>query len=131
MVPSIAIATPSTRPSPPARAFTPCVRLFADRVVVTRTDGLSCDVDEPLVPLVTLGFDYGDSAERDVRGEHDARRILERLGALEIACVDSIAAPEECEAEYVVRADGDEQAFCSFTARALACWRALGWRVAL
>ena len=61
--------------------------------------------------------------------ESAARRVIERLGAVELACVEAIAQPEGGEADYVVRADGDENAFCTFTARALAQWRALGWRV--
>ena len=40
-----------------------------------------------------------------------------------------IAPPEGCDAEYVVRADGDEHSFCGFTARALVKWAALGWNV--
>jgi superfamily II DNA or RNA helicase len=108
------------------------VRLFADRVVVTRTNGLSCEVDEALVPLLSLSFDYseagGQGAVRNVRAEHDARRVLERLGAVELACVEAIAPPDGCDAEYVVRADGDEHSFCAFTARATEAWRSLGWR---
>jgi superfamily II DNA or RNA helicase len=131
------------------RVCVPCVRLFADRVVVTSTDGLSCDVSEPLVPLIELSFEYfgtrvasGDdrarvfradggaleAVERDAVAEREARHILERLGAVELACVDSIAPPEGCLADYVVRADGDQHSFCAFTARALAQWRGLGWR---
>jgi superfamily II DNA or RNA helicase len=102
------------------------------------------------VPLVELSFEYdgtrvraGDertrvfrsdgggltAVERDRAAEHAARRVLERLGAVELACVESIAPPPGCEPDYVVRADGDEHSFCTFTARALAQWRALGWRV--
>jgi superfamily II DNA or RNA helicase len=126
------------------------VRLYADHVIVTSTDGLSCEVDEPLVPLVDLSFEYGgtvvraaderarvfraaggglEAIERDRAREADARRVIERLGAVELACVDAIAPPDGCDADYVVRADGDANAFCTFTARALAQWRALGWRV--
>ncbi len=128
----------------------PCVRLFADRVVVTRTDGLSCELDESLVPLVELDFEYDgtrvraadartrvfrsgagalEALERNAAVEAQARRVLERLGALELACVDAIAPPEGCAADYVVRADGDEHSFCVFTTNALAQWTALGWRV--
>ncbi|HEY8040916.1 MAG TPA: DEAD/DEAH box helicase [Polyangiaceae bacterium] len=140
-------------PSPGARddrGCIPCVRLFAEHVLVTRTDGLTCEVEEPLVPLVALSFDYGgtrvlggdertrvfrsdaaglQTVERDRAAEHEARRVLERLGAVELACLDDVAPPEGCEADYVVRADGDEHSFCAFTARALAQGRALGWRM--
>jgi superfamily II DNA or RNA helicase len=103
------------------------------------------------VPLVELSFEYdgtrvraGDertrvfrsegggltALERDRAAEHAARRVLERLGAVELACVEeSIAPPLGCEPDYVVRADGDEHSFCNFTARAIEQWRALGWRV--
>jgi len=128
----------------------PCVRLFADRVVVTSTDGLSCEHDEAIAPLIELSFEYGgtrvraadertrifradassvETIERVAASEADARRVLERLGALELACVDAVAPPEGCEADYVVRTDGDEHSFCAFTSRALAQWRDLGWRV--
>ena len=134
----------------PPRRCTPCVRLFADHVVCTSTDGLSCEVDEALVPLMTLSFDYAgtrvgaadvrsrvfhsdagglEAIERDRAAEHEARHVLERLGAVELDCVDAIAAPEGCEADYGLRPDGDRHSFCAFTARALAAWRALGWRV--
>jgi superfamily II DNA or RNA helicase len=126
------------------------VRLFADEVMVTRTDGLSCDVDEARVPLLTLTFDYGgtrvcagdgrarvfrsdagglEAIERDRVAEHEARHVLERLGAVELACVDTIAPPEGCDADYALRPEGDAHSFCAFTARALASWRTLGWRV--
>jgi superfamily II DNA or RNA helicase len=138
------------RTGPVDATFVPCVRLYADRVLVTRTDGLSCDLDEVLVPLVELSFEYGgtrvhalddrprvfrasggmlEAVERDRAAEAAARRVIERLGAVELACVEAIAQPEGGTADYVVRADGDENAFCTFTARALAQWRALGWRV--
>jgi superfamily II DNA or RNA helicase len=107
-----------------ARSTVPSVRLFADHVVVTSTDGLSCDVRETLVPLVTFRAEG-----LDPDAERDARRLLERLGALELACLDDLAAPEGCDADYVVT--GDPHTFCAFTTRALALWRGLGWQVEL
>jgi superfamily II DNA or RNA helicase len=147
------VTLPSSAPDragPVDATFVPCVRLYADQVLVTSTDGLSCDLDEVLVPLVELSFEYGgtrvrasdertrvfradggllEAVERDRRAEAAARRVVERLGAVELACVEAIAQVEGGAADYVVRADGDENAFCTFTARALAKWRALGWRV--
>jgi superfamily II DNA or RNA helicase len=126
------------------------VRLYSDHVLVTSTDGLSCDVDDALVPLLELSFEYGgtrvravddrarvfraegsklETVERDGAAESAARRVIERLGAVELACVDAIAPPDGCAADYVVVADGGENAFCAFTARALTQWRSLGWRV--
>lgn len=106
----------------------PCVRLFADHVIVSSTDGLAYASEEALVPLIELGFSYA-SGPRDRAAEHEARRLIERLGAVELACLDNVAAPEGCKADYVVRADGDTHAFCGFTERALAQFRAAGWRV--
>ena len=115
-------------------AFVPRIRLFAERVLVTRTQGLSCECEEILVPLIELTFDYRDastgdraSTERDVVGESDARRTLENLGAVELSCFEEIAAPPDCVADYAVRIDGDAHAFCAFTALALPRLRALGW----
>jgi len=103
------------------------------------------------VPLIELTFDYGgtrvranddrarifrstaagnlEAQPRDRDAESAARAVVERLGAVELECMDSISPPEGCEADYVVRADGDEHAACAFTSRALTQWRALGWRV--
>jgi superfamily II DNA or RNA helicase len=149
--PSVTVACPiSEVAAPQERAFVPCVRLFADRIVVTNTEQLACEVAELLVPLIELSFEYGgtrlrasdartrllragggglEAVERDHHAESQARQALERLGAVEIACLEAIAPPAGCEAEYVVRADGDEHSFCGFTARAIEQWRALGWRV--
>lgn len=107
-----------------ARSTVPSVRLFADHCVVTSTDGLSCETRESLVPLLAFR-----SEGLDPTAEREARRLLERLGAVELACIDAIAAPDGCEADYVVPSVGDEHASCGFTARALALWRGLGWRV--
>src|SRR5260221_13820093 len=117
-------------PSPAAvepgnRVCIPWVRLFAERVAVATTRGLSCDVDEMLVPLLDLGFEYGatrvgagdggprvfradggsvEAIERDGAAESDARRGLERRGAVEIACMEAIAPPPGCAADDGVRA---------------------------
>jgi superfamily II DNA or RNA helicase len=147
------IDTESSRsPSRPA-PFVTHVRLFAAPVVVMRTEGLACICDEVNAPLIDLRFDYGGTrvrasddrprifrdgkgkdgkgglvaVDRDAAGEAEARAVLERLGAVEIACVDEIST--ESEADYVVRVDGDAHAFCDFTARALPRLRAQGFEV--
>jgi SNF2-related domain/Helicase conserved C-terminal domain len=138
------------RTGPVDKTCVPCVRLYADEVIITSTDGLSCDVEDVRVPLVELSFEYGgtrvrasderprvfrsggtmlEAVDRDRAGESAARSVIERLGAVELACVDAIAPPEGCAADYVVRPDGDANQFCAFTARSLAQWRTLGWRV--
>ena len=127
----------------------PCVRLFADSVMVTFADGLSSVVDERRVPLIALDFEYrgmrvrasepeprvflGSSRalatiHRDPELETRARCVVEGLGAVELGCVDAVALPDGCDADYWVNAN-DEHTFCAFTVRALAEWRALGWRV--
>ncbi|MBV9946341.1 MAG: DEAD/DEAH box helicase family protein, partial [Myxococcales bacterium] len=143
-------SSPASASRPGLPRCRPRVRLFADRIVVARTAELSSATDEALVPLIALSFDYGGTRiaagdererilwaggpgvlviERDRRAEGEARRAIEALGAVELACFDAVAAPADCDAEYVVRADGDSQAFCAFTARALARWRDLRWDV--
>ncbi|MGH7438271.1 MAG: DEAD/DEAH box helicase [Polyangiaceae bacterium] len=148
---SAPVAEPAEARSPRSISCVPHMRLFAERVHITSLHGLSCRVDEVLVPLVALAFDYEgtrvrasddrprifrsaasghvEALLRDRTAEGRAQAVLERLGALEVECVESIALPDGCEAEYVVRADGDEHAFCAFTARAIANGRALGWHV--
>ena len=55
--------------------------------MVTSTDGLSCDVRETLVPLMAFRT---EGLDRDA--EREARRLLERLGAVELSCVDDVRA---------------------------------------
>jgi len=131
-------------------AFVPCLRLFAAPALHTRQEGLSCEHDEELTSLIALSFDYGGTrvrasdgierlfrssggalvpVERDLAGEADARRALERLGAIELACCDEISLLGDCEADYAVRVGGDAHALCAFTGEALPRLRALGWRV--
>ena len=146
------MSQPVGRQHAPAISCVPCVRLFAERVLVTRLEGLSCKVDEAFVPLVELAFDYGGTR---VRANDDRMRIFRSAAGGHVEALPTGTArpsarrvrsssgsepsswrawsrsspPDGCEADYVVRADGDEHAFCAFTARALANWRALGWRV--
>jgi superfamily II DNA or RNA helicase len=93
-------------------------------VFITRTDGLRCEHDEVLAPLVTIR-----SADREA--ERRARAVLERLGAIDLTCVDEVALPPDCEADYVVRIDGDSHAYCAFTAAATRELQALGLEVAI
>jgi superfamily II DNA or RNA helicase len=103
-----------------------CVRLFAENVWVARTEGLRQEHDEVLAPLVAIagGDDDGD-------GERRARSVLERLGAIDLRCVDEVTLPPDCEADYVVRIHGDRHAYCAFTASAIRELRALGLEVTI
>jgi superfamily II DNA or RNA helicase len=133
-----------------ARAFVPCLRLFAAPVLVSTRAGLGSDCDELTLPLIALSFDYGGTRiraadprdrlvcsdgnrlvprERDCGGEAAARRELERRGAVELACCEELTALPGCDADYVVRLDADHHARCAFTAEAVPALRARGWQV--
>ena len=77
-----------------------------------------------LAPLVAIR-----GADRDA--EHRARRVLERLGAIDLTCVHEVALPTDCDADYIVRIDGDRHSLCAFTAAAVRELRALGLEVAI
>ncbi len=131
-------------------APTPCIRLFADRILVTRSEGLRAEHDESTMPLIALSFDYqgtrvraGDDAQRvlregpsglevvprDVACEREARRLLERMGAVELDCLGDAAAPPDCDADYVIRPEQGRSAFCAFSAEAVPQLKALGFKV--
>ena len=101
----------------------PVVRLFAETVWITRTEGLRQEHDEVMAPLVEICA-TGSDADR-------ARAILERLGAIDLSCVDEITLPPDCKADYVVRIHGDSHAYCAFTAAATRELRAYGLEVAI
>jgi len=127
----------------------PAVRLSAQAVLMTRMDGLRCEHVEVVAPLVELFFDYdgtrvrasdertdvvreglrGTARPRDFAAEGRARGVLERLGAIDLTCVEEITAPSDCQADYVVRVDGDAHSHCAFVANAVPKLRALGWGV--
>ena len=106
------------------RSFVPCVRLLAEPVLIG-------DGDEERLPLIALSFDYGgtrvraaDSCERvfrsdgngmqtidrDAAGEAQARRLLERLGAVELACCEELSPMPGSDVDYVVRPGADHHA---------------------
>jgi superfamily II DNA or RNA helicase len=99
-------------------------RIFAERVLVAHTVGLKTTHDEVLVPLVAL---RGGDDRQDLR----ARTLLERLGAVDPDCVEDVALPLDCSADYVGRLDGNGHACCAFTASAVRELRALGYEVAV
>ncbi|WP_394823120.1 DEAD/DEAH box helicase [Pendulispora albinea] len=103
--------------------------------MVTRMEGLGCSYEEIPMPLITLTFDYcghdskDGEPERDRAGEQRARHAIERLGAVDIQCVDDIEPPMDCQADFIVRAFGDDHSYCAFTAHAVPKLRAQGFRV--
>jgi superfamily II DNA or RNA helicase len=134
----------------PARHFVPAIRLHTEKLLVRTSDALSPEDEEMEVAVIELSFDYegtcvsaSDEREqffvadggslakvpRDHGGEDRVRRILESLGAVELACLEAYTALPGSKADYLVQLDGNEHAWCSFTAYAVPQLRSLGFRV--
>lgn len=85
-----------------------------------------------------LAFDYGGvmirasepaAVARDLVAEREARLQVERLGAVEVDCLDSLAERLSTEGDYVVGPDGDPQDICAFLVQGVPRLRELGFRV--
>ena len=132
------------------RDVVPAIRLCTERFLVRNFEALSPEDDETEVAVIELSFDYdgtsvsasdergqffvADSGSlamvaRDGESEERARRILESFGAVELSCLDAYTALPGSKADYLVQLDGNEHAWCSFTAYAVPQLRALGFRV--
>ena len=118
----------------PARCV-PCMRLFAETLFV---DDGSRHGDEVKTAMLRLDFDYGGRrvrasdprfGGRDRDAELQAARILESLGAIELAHLDDGAVSPGASVDYVVAVDGDVNAVCAFTAYSVPQLKTLGWRV--
>ena len=72
---------------------------------------------------------FEDFAFRDERKEANAQRLLERFGALEIDCVEGCVPPYGSEANYLVTAEPNAHAACSFSAQALPELEKHGFRI--
>jgi superfamily II DNA or RNA helicase len=114
--------------------FVPCLRLRHEVLLPSSSKPVGPD----RAAVMDLSFDYGGvvvragrqtCVERDVAGERQARLQVERLGAVEVDCLDSLSERLATEAEYVVGPDGDPQDICAFVAQAVPRLRALGFRV--
>lgn len=136
-----------TRPRTAAAAAgpTPCLRLFADEVVIHTTEGLGSKFETERMPLIELAFEYEGvrvlAAEeedeimidldrfvpRDEREEGRARRLLESFGAVPLDCLEDWASA--AQADYVVRCEGSVHDFAGFSAYVVPQLRALGWKV--
>ncbi|MDB5217610.1 MAG: Superfamily helicase, family, partial [Myxococcaceae bacterium] len=124
-------------------ACVPCIRLFADEVVIHRTEGLGSVFETERVPLLELSFEYdgmrylasdadgvedeSENESRDLDGERRARRFLESFGAVPLDCLDDWAT--SVHADYAVRCEGNVHDFCAFSAYVVPQLRALGWVV--
>lgn len=148
-IPSTYPAAPEStaRPmaTPTADAPTPCVRLFADEVVIHHTEGLGSRFEHERMPLIELSFEYEGvrvlAAEeedevmidldrfvpRNGREEGRARRLLESFGAVPLECLEDWAT--DAQADYVVRCEGSVHDFAGFSAYVVPQLRGLGWKV--
>jgi superfamily II DNA or RNA helicase len=135
------VASPATAASGPV----PCLRLFADEVVIHRTEGLGSTFDTERVPLIELSFEYEGVrvlaaeeddevmidldrwVQRDEREESRCRRLLESFGAVPLDCLEDWACASN--ADYVVRCEGSVHDYCSFSAYVVPQLRALGWKI--
>ena len=102
---------------------TPIVRLFSEQALVAQTEGLRVTHVEATLALARLSFDGPPSDERE------ARRVLERFGAVELACLDDVALPPDCDADYVVRPGQGAAALCAFSTDAVPELRRAGFVV--
>ena len=115
----------------PARCV-PCLRLFADTLYV---DDGSRHGEEVRTAMARLDFAYEGrrvrsrdprAAGRDRPAELQAARVLEGLGAIELASLDDCAVTPGTAIDYVLAVDGDAHALCAFGAHALPQLRAMG-----
>jgi superfamily II DNA or RNA helicase len=122
-----------------------CLRLFADEVVIHKTEGLGSTFETERVPLLELSFEYegvrvAASEEddeimvdldrylpRDLEKEGRFRRFLESFGAVPLDCLDDWAS--SANADYVVRCDGNLHDYCGFSAYVVPQLRGLGWKI--
>ena len=130
----------------------PKVRLFIERILVSGDRTESGRDEEQSLPALSLSFDYGGtviaatderqrffvsqgpgvmSVERDFEREAEARAELERLGAVELGCLQGYEESFGSPANYLVAVDGDAHAYCAFTAKALPELRAKGFSVSV
>jgi superfamily II DNA or RNA helicase len=118
----------------PARCV-PCLRVFADTLFVD--DGTRRG-DEVRTAMLRLDFAYAGRRVRstDPRwlgrhrdAEREACRVLESLGAIELAHLEDCAVTPGVAIDYVLALDGDAHALCAFSAYAVPQLRQLGWQV--
>jgi superfamily II DNA or RNA helicase len=120
--------------------FQPRVRLFTEPLLLNAGSAFAPEEQEEQLPVIELSFDYGGTVVsarsrasvpggRDLAGEQRIRQLLESFGPTEIGCLDSVQAPLGSRADYLVRAEADPHALCSFSAYVLPQLRGFGWQV--
>jgi superfamily II DNA or RNA helicase len=111
--------------------------LFAETLFV---DDGTRHGDELQTAMIRLEFDYGGrkirtsapgTTGRDRDAEIQACRVLEGLGAIELAHLDDCAVSPGAGVDYVLAVDGDVHAVCAFGAHAIPQLRAMGWRIVI
>jgi superfamily II DNA or RNA helicase len=124
---------------------TPILRLIPETLVVGH-DGEAEAFHEVQTAALELSFDYrgvrvraSDPNERvragagwmtrDREAEHEARRILEAFGPIEISSLEDCAPPPGSDFDYVIDPAGERARLCAFNARAIPKLRELGWQV--
>src|SRR3954470_18430524 len=84
------------------------------------------------VTTAMLGLDFTHVAgARDRAAELQAARVLESLGAIELAQLDDCAVSPGARVDYLVALDGDVHALCAFSAYAIPQLKNLGWHVTI
>ncbi|HEX3850061.1 MAG TPA: hypothetical protein VHW01_03795, partial [Polyangiaceae bacterium] len=143
-------AEATAQPAPAAIPFTPCVRLFVERMSVEQADDHAERYAELDVPVLALAFEYAGTrirasdrrkhffvgsggalalVERDLSGEARAQCLLEGFGAVELDCADGYTGDLDSQADYIVQVGGNVHTLCSFTAYALPQLESLGFRI--
>ncbi|MEO6775592.1 MAG: DEAD/DEAH box helicase [Kofleriaceae bacterium] len=109
--------------------------MFAETLYV---DDGSRHGEEVRTAMVRLDFAYAGrrvrsrdprGAGRDRAAELQAVRVIEGLGAIELASLDDCAVSPGSGIDYVLAVDGDAHALCAFGAHALPQLRAMGWQI--
>jgi superfamily II DNA or RNA helicase len=115
--------------------FVPCLQLRHEVLLSSSFDKAR---KPDRVAVMDLAFNYGGVVvraserpvlDRDLPGERHARLLVEQLGAVEVDCLDNLAARLVTDADYVIGADGEAQDICAFIAQAVPRLRERGFRV--
>lgn len=113
-----AVADPEPHTSSPLR-----LRLFLANVGVAQQEGLSVVFQERVEPAVTF---VGGGKEGD---EDRARVLLERMGAIDMQCLEETVHTLSDHVDFLVRLDGTEADYCKFSRDALPVLQEAGFQV--
>jgi superfamily II DNA or RNA helicase len=123
------------------RAFTPCLRLRSETLLIDQSEGFGEDFREVESAVIELRFNYSgleveadepfalEQCFRDARGESEVRRVVESFGAIELEGLEDIALLPGATATYAVNLEGDPDALAAFSTQAVPRMREMGWDV--